>query len=865
MRKRYVLGPVLKYCLLPAMMGAFLFCNGQKTFPSDSTRKAYQTVIAGKQYERSRLHQSLWGKHYRKEWNTPVTVPQFYLESEAGGLHPYEPGGGRQTKSLKLRSVNEREYVLRSIDKDFGKALPAIFQGTIADKIIKDQGSIGHPYAALTIPSMAEAARIYHTNPIIVHVPNQTALQNFDAEFGNRLYLFEQRPEGNWEDASNFGNSKDIISTEVLLRELLSGSDKKVDQRAYIRARLFDIFIGDWGRHEDQWRWASFKEETQTIYRPIPRDRDQVYTKFDGLLLGLAKSAANMSYLQSFEKEIKDVNTFNFQARNLDRRLANEMVLNDWTSIAKELQGLLTDKVIENSVKKLPPEVFSISGEEIIAKLKSRRDQLVEYAEKYYRFIAEEVDIPGTLSQDFFEVLRINDNETTVKLYSIDSAGNVSKTPFYSRKFMSGETKEIRIYGISSNDIYHIDGEVKKGITVRLIGGRGKDIYADKSAANGKKAFIYDDHQNEIITSRETVLKLSENDPTRPVYKYDAFLYDRKGIKPELFYDFPDKLYVGVGYKMIKYKWNREPFASLHAFHLRYSIPQNGFSFTYEGFVNKFVGKWNLELFGNYDLVRWTNFFGLGNETPEITNDLNYYRMRSKEIMARIGLNRRFGRFVTFSVSPFYRAVDIIRDTGRFVFKEFQDGKDLFVKNQFGGGILSLMYSSINDPNLPTRGLILYGNIEYGRNLEESSRDYTRYTGVFEFYLPLSKRFIARVRTGASTVIGETEFYQMNPIGGVWSLRGFRRDRYWGNTSFYSNQELQYLVDFKSSVFNGKAGLLGFYDIGRVWLNGEKSNQWHSGYGGGIIIAPFNKFSVAATYGISQQDRLLQLRFNWRL
>lgn len=522
--------------------------------------------------------------------------------------------------------------------------------------------------------------------------------------------------------------------------------------------------------------------------------------------------------------------------------------------------------MIESSVKKLPAEVFPISDEEIIVKLKSRRDRLVEYAEQYYRFLAEEVDIPGTLSIEFFEVLRLNDDETIVKLYSIDTAGNVSKTPFYSRKFITGETKEIRAYGIDGNDIYHIDGEVKKGIIVRLIGGNGKDIYADKSAANGKKSFIYDDHQNEIITSRETVLKLSR-DTNMPRYKYDAFLYDRKGFKPELFYDFADRLYIGVGYKTLKYKWEREPFASMHAAHLRYSLFQNAFSFTYEGTVNQIFGKWNLDLFGNYDFVRWTNFFGLGNETPEIDTDLrmNYYRMRSKELLATVGLSRRFGKYVTFGFGPFYRSVDIIRDTARFVFKEFQDGKDLFVRNHFGGAMVNLMYSSINDPYLPTRGLLLYGNVEYGRNLEESSRDYTRYTGVLEFYIPLSNRFVARIKTGASTVTGEPEFYQMNPLGGVWTMRGIKRDRYWGNTSFYSSQELQYLFNVKSSLFNGKAGFLGFYDLGRVWLNGEKSNEWHRAIGGGFILSPFNKFAVSVTYGVSKHDALLQLRFNRRI
>jgi len=55
---------------------------------------------------------------------------------------------------------------------------------------------------------------------------------------------------------------------------------------------------------------------------------------------------------------------------------------------------------------------------------------------------------------------------------------------------------------------------------------------------------------------------------------------------------------------------------------------------------------------------------------------------------------------------------------------------------------------------------------------------------------------------------------------------------------------------------------LAFYDVGRVWMPGEESNTWHSGYGGGIIIAPFQKFSLSVTYGISSELHLFHVRFN---
>jgi hypothetical protein len=32
------------------------------------------------------------------------------------------------------------------------------------------------------------------------------------------------------------------------------------DEDEYIKARLFDMLIGDWDRHYDQWRWAEQKK-----------------------------------------------------------------------------------------------------------------------------------------------------------------------------------------------------------------------------------------------------------------------------------------------------------------------------------------------------------------------------------------------------------------------------------------------------------------------------------------------------------------------------------------------------------------------------------------------------------------------------
>lgn len=116
------------------------------------------------------------------------------------------------------------------------------------------------------------------------------------------------------------------------------------------------------------------------------------------------------------------------------------------------------------------------------------------------------------------------------------------------------------------------------------------------------------------------------------------------------------------------------------------------------------------------------------------------------------------------------------------------------------------------------------------------------------------------MKTTGITVAGNPLFYQYVSIGGPETLRGYRLDRFWGKTGFYNANEIRYITTVKSYSYNGKVGLLALFDQGRVWLPNENSNEWHTAYGGGVLIAPFNKFLFVATYAVSKEMKLFQLR-----
>ena len=821
-----------------------------------------KTIIraAGSEYLKSANYQSLWGHNYRIEWATPVSFPILKLDNAFGGLKPLKEGGGHQSKSLHLKTKDGKLYAMRSVNKSLKVILPEIAQNTFIADLANDEISMSHPYAALAVPLMAEAAHIYHTYPKYVYVPEQPALDTFNEKYANTLYLLEQRPDGDWSDADNLGNFNKFISSEKVIENLAEDNNTQVDQIAFVKARLFDMLIGDWDRHWEQWKWGTINKDKNTVYIPIPVDRDQAFSKFDGLLLKALLSGPAFKYFQSFDYDIPYPEGFSYERRNLDRFFTNRVLLDEWQNLAKELQQQVTANDIEKSIRQLPPEIFAISGEDIIAKLKSRREHLVEYATKYYLFMAREVDIVGSKGREYFEAKSTGDNGMEINLYDIKD-GKKKDAPYYSRKFLANETKEIRLYGLSGKDIYRVDGTADRAIKLRIIGG--DNIDSINVSGGGKKVQVYDDTKNIFETHSKARLHLF-SDSTVHAFNYDAFLPEKKGLKPALGYNDDDRLYVGLGYNWQHQSFRKLPYAFKQTLGVNYSISQKAISTTYTGIFPKSIGGWNLLLKGNYDAVRWTYFFGLGNGTP-YTNAKLYYRMRTAEWLGSVGLNRVVG-LSNITLSGFYNSVKILRDANKFITNDYlQAHPENSLTNSFAGGSVNYNVTAVDDSIIPISGIIFNVNARYARNLSDGDKSFAHFTGDVEFFVPLVPTLSLDILTGGATVTGTPEFYQYPSLGGGANIRGFIRDRFRGKTVFYNSNELRFITNMRSYLMNGKVGLVAFFDNGRVWMPGENSGKWHAGYGGGILLAPFNIALFDVTYGVSKESTPIQIRLRKKL
>lgn len=388
-----------------------------------------------------------------------------------------------------MENPEGHHYILRSVNKDYTKLLPEGFKNLKAINIMKDQNSASHPYGALMIPALSQAADIYYTEPKLVHLAHQQQLGNYNDLFPEEVYLLEERPSGNWSEHAPFGNSEEIISYADLLEILQKKKNHHVYQRWTLKSRLFDMWVHDWDRHDDQWRWASFKEEDKTIYRPIPRDRDQVFYKFEGLLPRLMAFYA-MRKFKTMDDVIHDVPGLTFNAKTFDRYFLNDLSWEEWREVVHELQRNVTHEDIDNAFNFLPEEVQSLNREELSLKLKKRKSDLLKYARKWYEFINKEIQIVGTDNKDFFEINRLENGDVHFKFFVKDKDDKILK---YDRIIESDVCKEIRIFGLAGKDDFTFSGAKNNKIKIRVIGGEDKDeLITDGSGELLKSIKVYD-------------------------------------------------------------------------------------------------------------------------------------------------------------------------------------------------------------------------------------------------------------------------------------------------------------------------------------------------------------------------------------
>lgn len=815
------------HVLAALLIGATAPLAAQTTTPNRQqlTPGSTVSVIPG-DYQAGWLHRLFFGDHYRTLWSTPIKVEVLDLSALGGGLTPTGKGGGKQTKSLRFKSKEGRQYAFRSVNKDPSPLLPPELRETLVDDIFQDQISASHPAGALVVPPLLEAVGVKSAPPRLYVMPDDPALGEFRQEFAGMLGTLEERATEAEDGAPGFAGAVDVKDTEEMFEKLDRNPDERVSIRQYLAARLMDLFLGDWDRHEGQWRWIQVGSK-DAMYQPVPYDRDQAFVRYDGFLLDLAR-VSGYPQLLNFGKSYPGMVGLHWNARFVDRRLLTGLERAVWDSVANELQRKLTDAVIDDAVGELPPEYRELDGARLAAALKARRDKLPQAASKLYQLLAGKVDVRATSESDVVTARRGGDGSLELTIADRRKDGTI-KEPYFRRRFLGSETDDVRLFLLGGPDSVSVTGS--GGPKLRVMGGEGADVI---TAADGGAKMYDEDRDTRAVGTGVNHKSYHVPDSTSAVKAAPRDWGHQWRFVPWLSYEPDIGLFFGAGFSRYGYGFRKNPYSTWWRVRAGYATSASAPRADLLGEFRRENAPVFFQLYARASGIQVVRFFGFGNETPLINDDLS--RVEQQQYQFNLGLGVPVSRQLTFSLGPIVKYSTTELDDLTLLSQLRPYGSDDF--GQLGAYAM-VDFDSRDSKLAATRGFRLnIGGSVYPEVWDVEST-FGEVHGEASTYLtaPIPLQPTLALRAGGKYVSGTYPFQEAAHIGGAQTVRGLREHRYIGDYSAWGNAELRIKLGRARIVLPADIGIFGLADAGRVWLDGEDSSDWHQAYGGGIWFA----------------------------
>jgi hypothetical protein len=841
-----ILRATLASALLPGLAAA---SETISQAPAAAAAPETRTVVAGKEFDRGGKWRFWFGQGYRKAWTTPVELPLLDLRTEAGGLTPLRQVGGFETEGLALKGADGHGYTFRKLMKHPERVLPKDWQDSELKAVAIDMTSAAHPAATAIIGSLAQSVGIPFYGSRLAVMPDDPALGEFRKTFGGAVGTFDE-----YLGPGQRGITEVISTFELWKKWKEDGAKNRVDARAFLKARLFDLVVGNWDRHEGQWRWA--RMSAPDVWVPLPEDADQAFTRYEGAAIGAVRRVVPrfMRYSGEYPKRIEGLTANNY---DVTRWLLARVEWPVYEEVARELASQMTDAVIDEALHRMPAAWYAIDGAQMTKDLRQRRDGIAAYARKFYEHLADPVDVRGTDRADLATVQHLDDGSLRLTLAALGADGTAG-APYYERRFSPKETHEIRLYLLGGDDRVVATGANKGGIHLRVLGGDGNDA-VDDSQSGGLD--VEDPHG--IAVRRGPGTKLSDHE-----WKNPAPEADRPWLEPrnyghwtvpmiEAWWQPNQAFMAGAGFTRTSWGFHKYPWANSQSFTLLYSTGYNNVRATY-------LGQWRLSdesLLGAIS-ARWSgienmNFYGFGNETAKI-DDKKLYKTETNVYEIFPALRFQPGSRFEIHVGPETKVVQT-KGGDSLVEQEQAYGAGKFGEAALRAGFeydsrgrtvgmteargKAAPDASAAAAAKPASGVRLRAESFFVPKAWDVTGNFGGLDASLAGYLG-SRRLVLATQVGGRVLWGTYPWFESASIsgdaGGIGSegtVRGYYDGRFRGDSSLYGNAELRFWIGHrKNAALPLRWGVTAFCESGRVWYPGEDSNTWHTGYGGGLLV-----------------------------
>lgn len=552
MRSSYKYIILILFVLMPGL----LYSQSQ-----DWVRKSiYPQADSGK----SKIYNWMWGRHYRLLYTIPIRVPSATIETLGGGMDIV--GQAEGFHGLLLENKRKQLYLLKPLggstsflESKFFREIynKTDFKNTYLDEFLGDAYTIINPYTFLVADYLAKSAGLSFSPSRIYYIPSHMRKDTVadGSDIQDRLVNLINVPDINLRS--------NLYTTEDFLDSLQVSKNYMADQNLYIRERIFDMWIGDWNKTNENWEWQSHTVNDSVIYTPIVIDRNHAFTKVDGVLFKQMLKMLSLDFICNYDSLIlKDTKKINKLAFALDMAVAGRSDESVWIRQAQEIRKQMTDSLIDSAFTYLPEGVKHDEIELIKRKLKRRRLELEAVACQYYRLLQRTPVVAGTNQSDYFLIERQAPDRTILRIYDPETGDCRLE-----QQFSGKETKELWLYGLAGNDTFEVKGNTRKDFPIYLISGEGENQY---QLNHSRKIHVYDKDYK---------------------YDYQKIKYHKISFTPWGIYDSDKGISLGTFFTYTMYGFKRAPFTYQHRIGYNYLK-----GFMYAGVFPNYDGRRRLYL-----------------------------------------------------------------------------------------------------------------------------------------------------------------------------------------------------------------------------------------------------------------------------
>ncbi len=798
-----------------------------------------RSVVAGPEFDRGGWWRFWFGDGFRAAWLTPVQVPVLDLKAEAGGLTPLRQVGGLQTVGLAMKGGDGRAFTFRKLEKHPERVLPQEWQDTTLRAVAFDQTAAAHPAATVVVGALAQSVGLLFYSSRLAVMPDDPALGEFRATFANSIGTFDEFPLPGYQ-----GITEIVSSGDLWKRWLEGGPENRVDSRAFLKARLFDLVVGNWDRHHGQWRWARLPG--RPLWVPVPEDADQAFTRYEGRAMKAVSRVLPrfMRYSGKYPKRLEGLTANN---ADVTRWLLADVEWPVYEEVARELQTQMTDAVVDEAMHRMPPEWYAVDGAQMTRDLRQRRDGLLDYARKFYLHLADRVDVRGSDRDELASVQHHDDGSLELTLAPLDADGSAGAA-YYRRRFSPKETEEVRLYLLGGHDRLASSGARRGGIHLRVMGGAGNDVLDD---SQGGGADIQDAQgRNSFLRGPGT--RVDESEWKNPAPQADRPWMEPRGygswLVPlvQVYWEPNQEFMIGGGLTRTAWRFRKYPWASQQALTLLYSTG-------YQSVRASYSGRWRLNheslllsLEARASGIENMNYFGFGNETPRIEDD-TLFRTETNELTAFPALRWQPGPNFDLHAGIEAKLVEerggdsLVEQerpygTGGFGEVGLRAGFEYDTRGRSLGltaqRALAAPEASATQPQRVT-GLRLVAEGVLVPKAWDATATFGGLDGSLAGYVG-NQRLILATRVGGRVLWGTYPWFDSASIGD--GVRGYYEGRFRGDASLFGNAELRFWIgQRRRGVLPLRWAVTAFAESGRVWYEGEDSDKWHNGFGGGLM------------------------------